>query len=142
MQTLEQDSSSSRTQQFHGSDKFPAMLFKKGNKNKQSYKLQIKEESVKLLGIRINEKINFDEHISSLCKKTSMKLNALNRSGKEVEKLIKSFVHSNFNYSTSLTLKLTQPQAKLKSTTATNLQNNIRKMLQVFDENKTREGSY
>ena len=118
------------------------MLFKKGNKNKQSYKLQIKAESVKLLGIRINEKINFDELISSLCKKTSMKLNALNRSGKEVEKLIKSFVHSNFNYSPSLTLKLTQPQAKLKSTTATNLQNNIRKMLQVFDENKTRQGSY
>ena len=118
------------------------MLFKKGNKNKQSYKLQIKAESVKLLGIRINEKKNFDEHISSLCKKTSMKLNALNRSGKEVEKLIKSFVHSNFNYSPSLTLKLTQPQTKLKSTTATNLQNNIRKMLQVFDENKTRQGSY
>ena len=118
------------------------MLFKKGNKNKQSYKLQIKAESVKLLGIRINEKINFDEQISSLCKKTSMKLNALNRSGKEVEKLIKSFVHSNFNYSPSLTLKLTQPQAKLKSTTATNLQNNIRKMLLVFDENKTRQGSY
>ena len=118
------------------------MLFKKGNKNKQSYKLQIKAESVKLLWIRINEKKNFDELISSLCKKTSMKLNALNRSGKEVEKLIKSFVHSNFNYSPSLTLKLTQPQAKLKSTTATNLQNNIRKMLQVFDENKTRQGSY
>ena len=118
------------------------MLFKKGNKNKQSYKLQIKAESVKLLGIRINEKKNFDELISSLCKKTSMKLNALNRSGKEVEKLIKSFAHSNFNYSPSLTLKLTQPQAKLKSTTATNLQNNIRKMLQVFDENKTRQGSY
>ena len=118
------------------------MLFKKGNKNKQSYKLQIKAESVKLLGIRINEKKNFDELISSLCKKTSMKLNALNRSGKEVEKLIKSFVHSNFNYSPSLTLKLTQPQAKLKSTTATNLQNNIRKMLKVFDENKTRQGSY
>ena len=118
------------------------MLFKKGNKNKQSYKLQIKAESVKLLGIRINEKKNFDELISSLCKKTSMKLNALNRSGKEVEKLIKSFVHSNFNYSPSLTLKLTQPLAKLKSTTATNLQNNIRKMLQVFDENKTRQGSY
>ena len=71
-----------------------------------------------------------------------MQLNALNRSGKEVEKLIKSFVHSNFNYSPSLTLKLTQPQAKLKSTTATNQQNNIRKMPQVFDENKTTEGSY
>ena len=95
------------------------MLFKKGNKNKQSYKLQIKAESVKLLGIRINEKINFDEHISSLCEKAPMQLNALNRSGKEVETLIKGFVHSKFNYSPSLTLKLIQPLAKLKSTTAT-----------------------
>ena len=67
------------------------MLFERGNKNKLSYKLQIKTESVKLLGITINDKINFDEHISSLCKKASMKLNALNRSGKEVEKLNQEF---------------------------------------------------
>lgn len=71
-----------------------------------------------------------------------MKLNALNRSGKEVETLIKGFVHSNFNYSPSLTLKLIQPLAKLKVPQLQNLQNNIRKKLQVSDENKMTEGSY
>ena len=71
-----------------------------------------------------------------------MQLNALNRSGKEVETLIKDFVHSNFNYSPSLTLKLIQPLAKLKVPQLQNLQNNIRKKLQVSDENKMTEGSY
>ena len=57
-------------------DKFQAILFQKGNKNKQNYKLQIDTEviattdSVKLLGITIDDKLNFYEYISNVCKKT------------------------------------------------------------------------
>ena len=36
------------------------------------------EKSVKLLGINIDNKLPFDEHVTSLCKKTSNQLNAIN----------------------------------------------------------------
>ena len=66
-------------------------------------KLIKSESSVKLLGIVIDEKVNFDEHITKLCKKTSSQLNSLyslrvilTKEAKNV--LIQSFISSNFNY--------------------------------------------
>ena len=61
------------------------------------------EESVKLLGITIDFKLNFDEHVSNICKKASRQLNVLKRIGKHLCKLGKlnvyySFILSNFNY--------------------------------------------
>ena len=61
------------------------------------------EKSVKLLGINIDNKISFDEHVSSLCKKASNQLNTISRlqrylSFKEKEVLINSFVSTNLNY--------------------------------------------
>ena len=58
---------------------------------------------VKILGMNIDSKFNFDSHISDLCKKASMQLNALNRlcvyiGNKEMEILINSFIYSNLNY--------------------------------------------
>ena len=58
---------------------------------------------VKLLGIAIYNKLNFEVHISELCKKASMQLIAISRlqrfMGKEQkEALIKIFIFSNFNY--------------------------------------------
>ena len=54
------------------SDKFQAMLLQKGNKNKQSHKLQIYfeviETTVKLLGIKIDNKLNFDKHFQTFAK--------------------------------------------------------------------------
>ena len=58
---------------------------------------------VKLLGITMDNKLNFEEHISELCKKASMQLNAISHLhrfiGKELkEALINTFIFSNFNY--------------------------------------------
>ena len=89
-------------------DKFQAMLLEKRNKNNQSC-LKINSQTikttncVKLLEITFDSKLNFDSHISDLCKRASMQLNALNRlkvyiGNKEMEILINSFIYSNFNY--------------------------------------------
>ena len=61
------------------------------------------EKSVKLQGINIDNKLSFDKHISSLCKKTSNQLNAISRlhrhlEFKEKEVFIHIFVYVNFNY--------------------------------------------
>ena len=59
--------------------------------------------SVKLLGITLDNKLNFKEHISKLCKKVSAKLHALARisnfmSQDKLRVLMKSFVESQFSY--------------------------------------------
>ena len=57
----------------------------------------------KLLGIKTDNKLLFENHASSLCKKTSQKLHALARivNNMDLSKrkcLIKAFVTSQFNY--------------------------------------------
>ena len=59
------------------------------------------EEKVKLLGIHTNNSLNFDYHISQLCKKTGKKLHALSRVFKYMDilqcKLIaNAFIMSHF----------------------------------------------
>ena len=61
------------------------------------------EPNVKLLGVTIDNKLNFDLHISYLCKTASAQLNALLRlkyflSYKAKSALIQNFVYANFNY--------------------------------------------
>ena len=61
------------------------------------------KESVTLLGIKIDNKLNFEKHVSTISKKANNKLNAKNRIGtvlgqKEKEILINSLVYSNVNY--------------------------------------------
>ena len=69
------------------------------------------EDSVKLLGVTIDFKLDFDEHISNVCKKASRQLNVLKRIGGNVLKRIGGhlcklgklsvyyyFIMSNFNY--------------------------------------------
>ena len=61
------------------------------------------EEKVKLLGIHIENRINFDNHISQLCKKAGRKLHALTRVFKYMvisqRKLIaNAFIMSQFSY--------------------------------------------
>ena len=61
------------------------------------------EDTVKLLGVTLDNELNFDTHISNLCKKAATQLNILKRLrsfiGFEQKKvLVQSFVYSNFNY--------------------------------------------
>lgn len=61
------------------------------------------EETVKLLGVDIDFKLNFNTHISNLLKKASQQLNILKRIGKNLTKLNKltifyTFIMSNFSY--------------------------------------------
>ena len=61
------------------------------------------EKSVKLLGINIDNKLDFNNHVSNLCKKVSLKLHALTRisrfmSTDQLRIVMKAFVESQFGY--------------------------------------------
>jgi hypothetical protein len=60
-------------------------------------------ENVKLLGININNKLSFEEHVNSLCKYASRKVNALSRiasymSFNQRKLILSAFITSNFSY--------------------------------------------
>ena len=90
-------------------DKFQAIIEKRISDMCNQYTLNIdgnqvtSEKSVKLLGINIDNKLSFDEQVSSLCKRASNQLNTIIRlhrylGYKEIEVLINSLVYANFNY--------------------------------------------
>jgi hypothetical protein len=61
------------------------------------------ESEVKLLGVTIDFQLNFDSHISDICKKAAKQLNVLKRIGHNLTRLSKitiyhSFILSNFSY--------------------------------------------
>ena len=61
------------------------------------------DQSVELLGVKIDKNLNFTEHVTKLCKKGSQKLHALARISKYLSKdqlklITKSFVTTQFNY--------------------------------------------
>ena len=88
--------------------KFQAFfLGKRGHGDCESFTIQnhnVKcEDSVKLLGVTIDYMLNFDLHISDICKKAAKQINVLSRLSQylttETKLLIyKSFVRSNFGY--------------------------------------------
>ncbi len=90
-------------------EKFHALLIRKDQTNTsgQDFNIQGKviksEETVKLLGIQLDYKLNFEPHISELCRKAASQLNVLKRLKKfiafnERKILVHSFVYSNFDY--------------------------------------------
>ena len=89
-------------------DKFQCIILSK-NKADNIVEVNIENQkvssqtSVKLFGITIDNKINFNEHISKLCKFASAQLNAIFRLRyklpfKAKHILINSFVNTNFSY--------------------------------------------
>ena len=88
--------------------KFQAI--KIGNKNKDFKSFPISDNfeietttEVSLLGIQIDDKLNFDKHVELICQKASRQLNALKRltnylEEKEKRILVNSFILSHFNY--------------------------------------------
>ena len=111
--TLEEESQAAtewfkKNEMFVKPDKFQAIIINKNSKMKDSYPLNINDQKinsencVKLLSIETDNKLCFEQHISTLCKKASNRLNAIGRiqkymGFKEKEILLNSFVYSNFN---------------------------------------------
>ena len=61
------------------------------------------EDTVKLLGVQLDSKLKFNEHVQSVCKKAAKQINALQRLSKFLDyscklKIYESFVVSNFIY--------------------------------------------
>ena len=90
-------------------DKFQSIIIDRKGQTNNPTKLTIdgseisSENSVTLLGLEIDSKLNFDKHISKLCNKCAGILNALCRIKRflafnERKILVNSFIYGNFNY--------------------------------------------
>ena len=90
-------------------NKFQAILLNKSKSTHVKATMNIGNEKIeslsanKLLGIEIDDKLNFNNHINTICRSAANQLNALIRLRRflgieERKALIQSFVLSNFNY--------------------------------------------
>ena len=90
-------------------DKFQAIII--DIKNQQNNLASIKindininfENSVRLLVLEIDSKLNFDKHITQLCKKIAVQVTALSRLKSFLNTahrkiLVTSFIYANYNY--------------------------------------------
>ena len=66
-------------------DKFQTIIAKRNSDMSNQYALNIdgnqvtSEKSIKLLGVNTDNKLSFDEHVFSLCKKVTNQLNPISR---------------------------------------------------------------
>ena len=113
LKTLEQNSESAvsyfkQNESIVNVDKFQAIILNK-KESEAKYKLNINNndtestKSVKLLGKTIEDRLRFDQHLSNLCFKAVMQLNALGRLQKYTGKsekvaIVNSFIYANFKY--------------------------------------------
>ena len=90
-------------------DKFQAIIIDKSKKSEEPYLLNINnveitsKPSVQLLGLEIDVKLDFENHIEKICKKGNAQLNAFIRIQKyfnrrEKEIIINTLLYSNFSY--------------------------------------------
>ena len=90
-------------------DKFQVIIMNKRRENQITHNLKIYNneidttKSVKLLAIETDNQLSFNQHISKLCSKAAMQLNAICKLTKFMGNkgkiaIINSFVYSNFNY--------------------------------------------
>ena len=93
--------------------KFKAILLQKNKRNTSEHPIvltdhEIKtQESVTLLGVTIDYKLSFEEHVSNLCQKASAQLSTLKRLGvfmshQTRETMVQSFILEYFNYCPSM----------------------------------------
>ena len=91
------------------SGKFPSIIIdkKKQDHTKETFEIGDKvieaSSSVKLLGVQIDDKLNFNLHITNICRSAANQLNALIRlkqflSFEAKKVLLNSYFYSNFNY--------------------------------------------
>ena len=86
-------------------NKFQLMLLQKSTKKLIQEKLQIDSNEIKSKNsVTIDNRLSFDDHISKLCNKASMQLNAIFRlkkymTQKELEVVLNGFIDSSFSYS-------------------------------------------
>ena len=89
--------------------KFHTILLIKNKSNSSGEKFNINgkvinsEETVKLLGITLGYRLDFDPHISNICRKAATQLIVLKRLNsfigfRERKTLVQSFIYSNFDY--------------------------------------------
>ena len=98
LKTLEQESESAvswfkQNEMIVNADSFQAITLNK-KESEAKYKLTIDNDiestkSVKILDITIGDRLRFDQHISNLCSKAAMQLNALGRFQKYMKNLKK-----------------------------------------------------
>ena len=90
-------------------DKFQALIIDKRKSDHSNIKLCIdnvivkSSNTVKLLGVCIDQKLNFDEHITNICRSAANQLSVLQRLGQyltfeQKEILVNCYFYSNFNY--------------------------------------------
>lgn len=81
--------------------KFQGIVFGKGG-NEAKPTFQIKGEkvectdSVKLLGVKFDEMLNFDEHVGDICKKAGRQINVLKRIGRNLNRACKKLIYLTF----------------------------------------------
>ena len=106
LKTLEQNSESAvsyfkQNEPIVNLDKFQAIIWNK-KESEAKYKLTIDNndikstKSVKLLGITIEDRLRFDQHLSNLCFKAAMQLNTLGRLQKYMGKSEKVAIVNSF----------------------------------------------
>ena len=89
--------------------KFQSIIIdkKKQDRTKETFEIGDKvieaSPSVKLLGVQIDDKLNFNLHITNICRSTANQLNALIRlkqflSFEAKKVLVNSYFYLNFNY--------------------------------------------
>ena len=87
-------------------DKFQSIILGRGGK--QSLSISVQDDNnifgliFKVLGIVLDKKLQFDEHVSQMCLKASRQINALKiismYLGEKCNMMYKSFISPNFNY--------------------------------------------
>ena len=96
-----------RNQTTANADKFQSILLSRGSTG--DFRVNVgghdlhRDNTLKILGVTLDDKLNFKTHIQNICQKASRQINALIRISKFLNKqcrmhVYKSFVCANFNY--------------------------------------------